>query len=270
MAGVPEIFSAGILSRNNGGACVVLEGSAGHDCVDVLDQGVFLPCSESFLKFIESGCNGRVINYFNDIEMNELGIARLHRAHESHLAIKILLLSHGRALVAGSPVQALIDLEVNRLHEQAKKLLKNVFGRGKGNKRRYIADVDRCAAWLVNNRKAFSSQAIVNDVMERCLLWNKPLKEQPRVMREALPCIGVNGAFSVDGKQFLCRDAAFSYLDEQTEQGKKVTMQVSDTLLGKDAYIYLKHSYGKALPALLCSYGVFGISYNAGYTSFLG
>lgn len=270
MTGFPDIIGDGVLTRLSDGFCTDSDGGLSVVAVNMLDEGAFMPCAKSFLQYIESNSNGRVVNYFDGLEMNELGVAHLQRAHDSHLAMKILLLSHGKSFVAGCPAQGVIDLEVERLQKQSKRLLDDaVFVPGDGNRDRHIADVDKCAAWLINNRMAFSSQAITHDAIERCLLWSKPLGKQPLVVVDALACIGVNGAFSVNGKDFFCRDAAISYLDEQARRGKKVTMKISSTILGRDAYFFLKHKHGNALSGLLCSFGVFGIAYDEGYTSLL-
>lgn len=274
MTEVREVVDVGVLAQAKIGAPLARNASFLHStAMSIFAEGQFFPSKDSFLKHLAGAYKGRVINFYNDIELNAGGVAGLQRSPDVNAAMKVMLLSHGCRIVAGMPIQGIVASEIDRLQRQSQSLIDRDAAQkwsGLAGSVKYVTSIAKGLNWLTENRSKFTGRPLAVGAMARCLLWGESIKDQSLNVKKALGCLGVDGSFSVNGRNFLNRDMAIFYLERLVERGRKVAMSSDSTLVGRDAYTYLKHKHGDALPELLCSHGVYGVSYGKGYTSLLG
>lgn len=219
--------------------------------------GLFFERRCDFLAYIGKNYSSVVINHYCRDEMNALWFWALKKSNTIPDSVKKRLFAKDIEIINGEPIEKIIHSEIQCLNDQIK--------RDDGDLGQQWLDDCDTVDWLTSHQQLFSSRALVDDMLERCLLWDKSLADQSFTVRAALSALGATGRFMVNGEVFFSRGIAMIYLDDLVRDGVKASLEVG-TLYGSEAYAFLARIRGKYFHALLRSHGVYGVADHDGYT----
>jgi len=231
-------------------------------------RGAYLASHLELLRHVKVVCANRVINLYRGEELTTLYLSSLRDKKDIPIILKSFLSSKSAEITRGIPIKVLIDSEIIRLENKVvelcekNKTVKKTLPETCIENEKLVIDIEREIDWLTDHYADFTSISIMGEVANRCLAWDKPITEQPLMVKKAISELGADGALTVNGRNFLCRNAAVTYLDDLVEMGVKASLRVSSTVTGRDVYFFLLEKHGCLLPCLLFGYGVYAVSYN--------
>lgn len=267
----------GKLSKSNSGYVDRLSASSKKFAL-VIDnkervRGAYCSSDVELLERLRAACEGRVLNRYKGECLTALNLASLQDKQNIPFMLKSFLARNGAEITRGIPVNVLIDSEITRLENEVMELHEKNKAAAKINKalpvecvenEKMMIDLELEIDYLTDHRDDFDSVSVIDGAVGRSLAWDKLIADQPAVVKKAISELGVEDVVTVNGRSFLCREAAVTYLDDLVAQGVKAFLKTGVTLTGRDVYFLLLEKHGDLLPSLLFVYGVCAVSYNDG------